>query len=685
MLFEKTRTNPPYLAEIPYGFKNLWLVTVSAYDVQAQTFSATDVVSVVMNGCTVTADQMRMLFDYNRDGCSLKLSDATRPGGLFVTITHYDAKARMFSFQTLIEQDLTVATNGILSLNGDMVNNDDPLNPVIDHDDQKLDTDAYFEDQSDTNDRLSKAEAGIESIEKQTDALDQGKQDKLSGAPGQIVGFNSAWAPMAQDAPDTGVISFNGRTDVVMPADGDYTADMGGAIPSPQHPTANQVLVYDGERWYGADLSDIGGEAFTELAEQAAASAESAEQSAQKAEAALDSVTERLGNAEAGVRSAIKDAKDAKDSLEIATATANTAQSDLDTSTQTANTAKENLHTVIQAGHETQHALDTSNASAETTKVALDASISVGESLLKDLSNTNSEANSTKEALDNSITVGSNTKDALDTIVSFSNTTKDALESASKNAVAAQGALETATSAANTARTALLQPTEDAQTVKSALDSSISASRTIKEQLDDSNITAQATKSDLEISTTIGNSTKAALDDSISTGGTTRDGLEAAVLTANTAAGDLNIATQTANTAAASLEQHTEDANTAKADLETATSAANNAKDALKTPTEDARKAKTELDAANAHADKTLASMWAKVNFILGPDEPEGGPCLWFNTSGHTEADTEVVRLTLDPDGAEEVMANVEGKTHAVKNAGVNITPTQDQYSLNII
>lgn len=39
MLFEKTRANPPYLAEIPYGFKNLWLVTVSGYDVQKSIYS----------------------------------------------------------------------------------------------------------------------------------------------------------------------------------------------------------------------------------------------------------------------------------------------------------------------------------------------------------------------------------------------------------------------------------------------------------------------------------------------------------------------------------------------------------------------------------------------------------------------------------------------------------------------
>ncbi len=57
------------------------------------------------------------------------------------------------------------------------------------------------------------------------------KQDKLTGTEGQIVGFDSDGNAIAQDAPATGVTSFNGRTGAVAPAQGDYTAGMIGALP----------------------------------------------------------------------------------------------------------------------------------------------------------------------------------------------------------------------------------------------------------------------------------------------------------------------------------------------------------------------------------------------------------------------------------------------------------------------
>ena len=93
------------------------------------------------------------------------------------------------------------------------------------------------------------------------------KQDKLSGTKGQLVGFDESGNAIAQeapnglpdggspgqiltktaegeawqDAPDTGVKTFNGRSDDVMPQSGDYTAEMVGARPSTWVPTAAEV------------------------------------------------------------------------------------------------------------------------------------------------------------------------------------------------------------------------------------------------------------------------------------------------------------------------------------------------------------------------------------------------------------------------------------------------------------
>lgn len=67
------------------------------------------------------------------------------------------------------------------------------------------------------------------------------KQDRLSGSAGQIVGFDASGSAVAQDAPVAGVASFNGRTGVVAPQSGDYTAAQVGARPSTWTPTAEDV------------------------------------------------------------------------------------------------------------------------------------------------------------------------------------------------------------------------------------------------------------------------------------------------------------------------------------------------------------------------------------------------------------------------------------------------------------
>lgn len=53
-----------------------------------------------------------------------------------------------------------------------------------------------------------------------------GKQDKLTGLQGQVVGFDDDGDAVAMPAPDTGVTTFNGRSGAVLPSEDDYSADM---------------------------------------------------------------------------------------------------------------------------------------------------------------------------------------------------------------------------------------------------------------------------------------------------------------------------------------------------------------------------------------------------------------------------------------------------------------------------
>lgn len=68
-----------------------------------------------------------------------------------------------------------------------------------------------------------------------------GKQDKITGTKGQIVGFDDAGNPVAQTAPEGGVTSFNGRKGAILPAEGDYTAAQVGARSNTWLPTAAEI------------------------------------------------------------------------------------------------------------------------------------------------------------------------------------------------------------------------------------------------------------------------------------------------------------------------------------------------------------------------------------------------------------------------------------------------------------
>ena len=63
-----------------------------------------------------------------------------------------------------------------------------------------------------------------------------GKQDKLTGTAGQVVGFDEEGNAVPQAV--GGVTTFNGRSGAVVPAEGDYTAEMVGARPESWIPSA---------------------------------------------------------------------------------------------------------------------------------------------------------------------------------------------------------------------------------------------------------------------------------------------------------------------------------------------------------------------------------------------------------------------------------------------------------------
>ena len=155
VLYEKM---PPYLAEIPYGFKNLWKISVDEYDLQNQSFKEENIQSVTLNGSSVTVEQLAALYDFNRDSCSLRSLKAD--GGLFITLTSYDKENSSYFFDSLVAQNLEIS--GVLAISGDMVDNSNPQQPVINHDEQKLNISQYEEDQTEIYQQLDNINTVIE-------------------------------------------------------------------------------------------------------------------------------------------------------------------------------------------------------------------------------------------------------------------------------------------------------------------------------------------------------------------------------------------------------------------------------------------------------------------------------------------------------------------------------------------
>ena len=77
----------------------------------------------------------------------------------------------------------------------------------------------------------SQVDAAVGAVRSKENTWD-GKQDKLTGVQGQIVGFDANGEAVPQAAPNVGVTSFNGRSGAVSPQSGDYTAAQVGAVPT---------------------------------------------------------------------------------------------------------------------------------------------------------------------------------------------------------------------------------------------------------------------------------------------------------------------------------------------------------------------------------------------------------------------------------------------------------------------
>ena len=155
-LHEKRHKMPPHLAEIPYGFKNLWIISVSDYNLAEMSFLEANILSVSLNGSAISVAQMKQLYDFNRDGCSLSQPGM---GGLYATITGFDKDTSKYGFHILVEQNLEM--NGVLGVSGSMVDNANPMRPHVGHDDTKLDISEYETDQGLLDKRLITNEADI--------------------------------------------------------------------------------------------------------------------------------------------------------------------------------------------------------------------------------------------------------------------------------------------------------------------------------------------------------------------------------------------------------------------------------------------------------------------------------------------------------------------------------------------
>ena len=175
-IYEKRNFMPPYLAEIPYGFKNLWKVVAKTYDMQAKHLHVQNIDAVTLNGHSVTTAQLLTLFDYNRDGCAL--SQTGGGAGLYITFTAYDADAGVLAFDTLVSQELSFT--GVTSVTGDMVDDQDASNPVILHDVQKVDVSAYNADQAQLGARVGVVEQNTGKLTQDVDALQRGAITAIS-------------------------------------------------------------------------------------------------------------------------------------------------------------------------------------------------------------------------------------------------------------------------------------------------------------------------------------------------------------------------------------------------------------------------------------------------------------------------------------------------------------------------
>lgn len=88
------------------------------------------------------------------------------------------------------------------------------------------------------------------------------------------------------------------------------------------------------------------------------------------------------------------------------------------------------------------------------------------------------------------------------------------------------------------------------------------------------------------------------------------------------------------------------------------------------------------MDPAALVSEKRLAEVLRlKPDIYIGDVEPTYGPVLWFDTGAVAGTS-----LNLSEDSSKSVViAEVDGTTFGVENAGVNETPTTERYSFDII
>jgi hypothetical protein len=91
--------------EIPYGFKNLWQIECSLTDTETGSIPDTSIINILNNGAGQSTAQMKFLYDWNRDLCSVGYANGEKRLG---TLSGYSNGAYMFTALMITNVDIAL-------------------------------------------------------------------------------------------------------------------------------------------------------------------------------------------------------------------------------------------------------------------------------------------------------------------------------------------------------------------------------------------------------------------------------------------------------------------------------------------------------------------------------------------------------------------------------------------------